>query len=455
MYDIVIKNGRVVTTEASFIADVAIVDEKIVAVGQGLQGHEEIDATGMLVTPGAVDVHVHMQMKLPNGFTSADTFFTGTRAAALGGTTAIVDFAECHPDEPMLDALARRRAEADPQVVIDYGLHMTISPNEMAKLEQVQAAYDAGCATFKLYMAYGFYLDDGQLLQALQAVRSVGGLPVVHAENWKVITTLIAQNIAKGNTEPLWHPRSRPPIMEGEAVGRVIDMARCVGVPVHIFHVGCADAIERIVDARAKGQAVTGETCPQYLMLTEEAYQREGIDGALPVCAPPLRSEYHREQTWDALRTDALQIVTTDHCPFVRDDKQRGLDANDFSQIPGGVPSIEVRFPLLYSYGVRMGLFSENRWVEMACTRPAQMFGFQNKGVIAAGYDADIVVFDPDETWTISEDTLHENCDWTPYAGVDMVGRVRHTLARGRVLVRDGEFIGEQGSGQYVVRRLF
>ena len=214
------------------------------------------------------------------------------------------------------------------------------------------------------------------------------------------------------------------------------------------------ESVERIAAAQAKGLPITGETCPQYLMLTDDVYSRQGIDGALPVCAPPLRSQQHRGAMWQALAVKHLQIVTTDHCPFVKADKQRGLDANDFSQIPGGVPSIEVRYPLLYSFGVNGGYFNENDWVRMCCTHPAQMMGFSNKGVIAPGYDADLVVFDPDEEWVISGDTLHENCDWTPYEGIEVMGKVATTISRGWVIVDDGEFVGEKGHGKFIARRL-
>ena len=246
MYDLVIKNGTVVTATDTFSADIAVDGEQIAAIGRNLTGTNEIDATGKLVIPGGVDIHVHMQMPLPTGVTSADTFFTGTRAAALGGTTAIVDFVDPQPDQALLDALAARRALADPQVAIDYGLHMTLGPSEIAKLDQVADAYAAGCGTFKLYMAYGFRLDDGELLQAFQAIRDAGGLPVVHAENWDVICALVEQNIRAGRTTPHWHPRSRPALLEGEAVGRVIDIATYVGIPLHIFHVSCEAAMQRI-----------------------------------------------------------------------------------------------------------------------------------------------------------------------------------------------------------------
>ncbi|MCP4428046.1 MAG: amidohydrolase family protein, partial [Chloroflexi bacterium] len=284
-YDLVIKNGRIITPHTSFYADLAIQGQKIAAIGQDLAGKREIDAVGKLVTPGAVDIHVHLQMPIGD-FVSSDDFFTGTRAAAFGGTTSIVDFIERQPGETMLEALAARRALADPRVVLDYGLHMTIGPDDMAHLDEIPAVYAAGCGSFKLYMAYGLRLTDDQLLQALTAVRNINGLPVVHAENWDVICALIDDNLANGNTTPRFHPLSRPAIMEGEAVGRVIDIAALVGTRLHIFHAACDETVQRIAAARARGLPITGETCPQYLLTTQEAYDRPGVEGALPVCAP-------------------------------------------------------------------------------------------------------------------------------------------------------------------------
>jgi dihydropyrimidinase len=452
-YDLVIKNGTVVTASAVFQADVAVQGSRITALGKGLQGTRVIDAGGKYVLPGGVDIHVHMDLRLPGDLTSSDTFFTGTRAAALGGTTAIVDFVEAEAGQALMEALQARRNEADAQVAIDYGLHMTISPPDLAKLVEVPIVVEAGCPTFKLYMAYGLRLNDGELLQALRAIHAAGGLAVVHAENWEVITSLIGENLRAGRREPRWHPRSRPALLEGEATGRVIDIAEYLGAPVHIFHVSCAAAAERITQARQRGLPVSGETCPQYLFLNEQAFEAPGVRAALPVCSPPIRTSSDQEALWRALSQGELQIVTTDHCPFWLEQKERGWKV-DFSKIPGGVPSIEMRMAAIYSGGVRQGLLTLSRWVESCCTRPAKLAGFNQKGEVAVGHDADLVVFDPELRKTLSTETLHENVDWTPYEGLELQGWPVTTLSRGRVIVEDGEFCGEAGWGRFVARML-
>ena len=448
-YDLVIKNGTIVTSEKTFTADVAIQGETIAAVEQELRGQREIDAAGKLVTPGAVDIHVHMQMPIGN-FISSDDFFSGTRAAAYGGTTAIVDFIEPRVEQSLIDALAERRALADPHVVIDYGLHMTLGPNEMNKLDQVPAAYAAGCGSFKLYMAYGLRLDDGQLLKTLQAIAGVNGLAVVHAENWDVITTLIEQNLAAGHLTPHWHPRCRPAPFEGEAVARVVELCAFTGARVHIFHVTCDQAVRQVAAGRARGFPVTGETCPQYLLLTQEVYDAPGVLGALPVCAPPIREETQQKALWRALSAGDLQVVTTDHCPFTRAEKATGLD--DFSKIPGGVPSVESRFAAIYSYGVAAGHLSLNQWVDACCTTPAELAGFSKKGKIQPGYDADLVVFDPGREIVLSSDFLREQVDWTPYEGLALQGWPETTISRGEILVQNGQFLSQPGRGRFVAR---
>jgi dihydropyrimidinase len=449
MYECVIKNGTVVTADSTYQADIAIQGEQIAAIGENLSAQREIDAAGKLITPGAVDIHVHLQMPIGN-FRSADDFFTGTRAAAIGGTTSIVDFVERQPEETMVEAIAARRALADPRVTIDYALHMTLGPREIDKLGQVPEAYAAGCTSFKMYMAYSFNLSDGQMMQALEAIREVGGFPVIHAENWDIITTLVRRNLANGRTTPHWHPRSRPAVMEGEATGRVIDIATMVGIPVHIFHVSCDETVQRIAAARRRGLPVTGETCPQYLLLTQDVYDAPGVEGTLPVCSPPIRERASQAALWQALTAGDLQVITTDHCPFMRAEKASGLA--DYSQIPGGVPGIEMRFAAVYSEGVRSGRLSLNQWVDLCCTTPARLVGFTKKGHIGIGYDADLLIFDPDKQKTLSTNTLHEQVDWTPYEGLMLQGWPSMTMSRGRVLVENDEFLGQPGCGQFVHR---
>ncbi len=448
-YDLVIKGGIVVTSAATFPTDIGLKGEKIAAIGQELAGRQTLDASGKLVTPGAVDMHVHLQMPIGN-FVSSNDFFSGTRAAAFGGTTAIIDFVERQPQETMVEAIETRRALADPRVVIDYGLHMTIGPAEIDILDQVPEAFEAGCLSFKLYMAYGLCLSDSQLMGALEAIHAVNSLPVVHAENWDVICALVARNLAAGNTSPRWHPRSRPAIMEGEAAGRVIDIASMVGSRLHIFHVTSPYAVRRIAAARQQGLQVSAETCPQYLLLTQEVFERPGVEGALPVCSPPIRDQASQDALWEALGRGDLQVVSTDHCPFTSEEKATGLD--DYSRIPGGVPSIETRFPALYTYGVRTGRLTLNQWVDTCCTTPARLVGLQGKGDIVVGYDADLVIFDPDLSLTVSTETLHEQVDWTPYQGLIMEGWPSTTISRGEIIVQDGVFLGQPGRGRFAPR---
>lgn len=448
MFDTVIKNGTIVTARNCYTADIGINGQTIAAIGDRLSGQNEIDAAGKWVTPGAVDIHVHMQMPLADGVVSADNFFTGSRAAAFGGTTTIIDFVDTKADESMLQALTKRRAEADPQVVIDYGLHMTIVPSDMDKLAQLPAVVAAGCSTFKLYMAYGFRLTDDQLYRALTAVNASHGLPVIHAENWDIICQLQQEAVANGHTEPRWHPRTRPASLEGEAAGRAIDIATFVGTPLHIFHVSCQETVAQIVAARAKGLPITGETCPQYLFKTSAVFEADGVEATLPVCAPPIREQSEQDALWAALSTGHLQMITTDHCPFGRQDKARGLD--NFTQIPGGVPSIEMRFPAIYSKGVGEGYLTVNQWVDLCCTTPAERFGLSKKGDIVVGHDADIVIFDPETEKILSTETLHENVDWTLYDGLHVKGWPATVLSRGEVIINGGEAYMVPGRGRFV-----
>ncbi len=449
MYDRVIANGLVVTGDGVVAADLAIHGERIAAIGRDLNGETVVDASGCYVIPGGVDPHVHLQMPLA-GRVSTDTFRTGTIAAACGGTTAIVDFVEPAPEEPMMEAFRARRAEADGQVAIDYGLHMTIPTwhaTHDTGLYQVPEAVAAGCATFKCYQAYPqLALDDVALYRAMLAVADAGGLVVLHSETGPLLEILRVEALAAGHVEPIWHERTRPARLEGSAVHRAIEIAHEAECPLHIFHVGCVDSIAAIVAGRSRGVDVTGETCPQYLVLTEEALTRE--DGHLFVCAPPLRSPEDQQAVWEALAAGDLDFVSTDHCPWTRAEKEQP----DFTQIPGGLPSIEARLPLLYQFGVNEGRFDVPHWVKVCCTRPAQRVGLARKGALLPGYDADVVIFDPHRSKTLSTQALHEAADWTPYEGITVQGWPRTVYLRGKAIVQEEEYVGTPGDGRFVPR---
>ncbi len=451
MYELVITNGRVITPGGSFKADLAIDGAEIAAIGRGLTGRRMLDAEGCYVIPGGVDPHVHLQMPLA-GRISTDTFESGSIAAACGGTTTFVDFVTPEPEESMLRALAARRAEADGATALDYGLHMTIPSwhgAETSRLEEVPAAVAAGCATFKLYQAYaGMILDDVALLRALQAIAQGGGRAVLHSETGPVLDLLRAQALAAGHTAPIWHERTRPARLEATAIHRAVELASFAQCPLYIFHVGCAEAVDQIAEARRRGLAITGESCPQYLVLTAEEHLA-GKGGALYICAPPLRNRTDQAAVWRGLADGALDVVSTDHCPWTRAEKQQP----DFTTVPGGVPGIEARLSLVHHFGVGAGRLSLARWVEVCCTNPARLMGLTRKGVLAPGYDADVVIFDPARRRTIATETLHEACDWTPYAGLTLTGWPRTVLQRGKLLVEEEKFVGTPGNGQFVERR--
>ena len=449
-YDLVIKNGTIITATNSYQADIGIVGEKIASIAGNLSAPKQIDATGKLVIPGGVDGHVHLQYFV-GGLHTADDFFSGTQASALGGTTSIIDFVEAEGDEPFLKALHKRQAEAKSKAVIDYGFHITIKPTDMGKLAQIPDVISAGCPTFKHYMAYDFCLTDGELLSAFNVIAQAGGLAIVHAENWDVIQTLVAQNLAKGNIKPRWHPRSRPARFEGQAVRRAIDLAELAGVPLHIFHVSCDEAVQEIVAGISRGLPIYGESCPQYLLLDDTLFDRPHPQGALPVCSPPIRGKAEQVKLWRALQAGHLGVVSTDHCPFTIAQKGNG---EDFSQIPGGIPGIQSRMMLLYNFGVLGGWLTPSQWVARCCTMPARLFGLANKGEIAVGFDADLVVFDPQAEMEISAKNLQGGADWTPYEGMQMRGMPAITLSRGKIICQNNQFVGEVGDGRFVNRCL-
>jgi len=449
--DVVIRNGTLITPGGVFPADVGIVEERIAALGEELHGAVELDATGCYVLPGGIDPHVHLQMPLGN-YVSGDDFTSGTVAAALGGTTTVIDFVEPEPGEPLLEALEKRRAEADGRVAVDYGLHMTIPTWHAAHPEALEALPEvvaAGVPSFKLYLAYeGLQLDDAQLYRVMRAITAAGGLPIVHCENGPICEALRAQAVAQGDTSPIHHVLTRPPRQEAEAVSRAIDVAALAGSPLYVVHVSCEESMLRIQAARAHGEDVYGETCPQYLLLNGMALDLAG--GERLVCSPPLRTEEDNEALWGGLAFEDLDVLATDHCPFTAAEKSGHAN---FTTIPGGLPSIEARLSLAYHFGRRHGMTLE-RWVEVCCANPARIFGLSRKGQIAPGFNADLVIFDPHRWMTLQAGrTLHERVDWSPYEGMHVQGWPRDVLSRGRVVVRDGKFVGEPGWGRFQVRR--
>ncbi len=450
MFDVAIINGTLVTAEASTRADLGIMGGRIAAVGTGLTARKTIDAARMLVLPGAVDEHVHLQMPVGD-FASSDDFYSGTVAAACGGTTTVIDFVEPQPDQPLLEALIARQAEADDKVTVDYGLHMTLRQAGGATLAQIPDSIGAGSASFKLYMAYeGIRLDDGGLFRVLAALREQGGRVLVHAENHHAIAYLTAQALAQGRTGPENHPLTRPAVMEAEAIHRLLAIAYVTGTPVVLAHLSCALGLEEVRAARARGQTVWVETCPQYLLLDECEYQRPGFEGAKLVMAPPPRTQADRAALWAGLAAGEVNTIATDHCPFLYEtQKTRGRE--DFTLIPGGAPGIETRLTLTFNHGVRPGILSPERWVEACCTEPARRFGLApQKGTLAVGADADVVVFDPEREATLAAETLHQKVDYCPYEGWQVRGYPMTVLSRGKVIVQDGSFVGSAGRGQFL-----
>ena len=367
----------------------------------------------------------------------------------------MIDFAEAAPGQTLFAAFQARRAAAEGRAAIDFGLHMTLSRADEATLRQVPGLIAAGLTSFKTYTTYeGFRLRDEELLAAFDVVGRAGGLVTVHAENDALVQWCQRQLLAAGQVAPLSHPQSRPPAAEAEAVERALALAEVAGAPVYVVHVSTARGADAIERARARGQAAYGETCPQYLLLTAAEYTRPGFVGAQFVCSPPLRTADDNRALWRALAAGTLQTVATDHCPF-NYHGQKDLGRARFTDIPGGLPGVEARLALLYTYGVGKGRLTLERWVDVACTAPARIFGlYPRKGTLAPGADADVVIFDPQKRVTLSRAILHEKVDYTPYEGIDLFGYPVLTISRGVVVMCDGRYVGPQGHGRYLARGL-
>ncbi len=450
-YDLVIRGGRIVTAEGERDADLAVEGERIAAVGGGLRGRREIDARGLYVLPGAVDGHVHLDLDLGT-VRSADGFGQGSVAAAFGGVTSVVEFVDPAKGEPLTDALERRLAQADGQALIDYGFHMTLLDASPEILAGVPDAYAAGCATFKLYTAYpDYYLNDGELYRALGAVAGAGGMAVVHAENWPVVEEIRRRFAEEGKLEARWHPESRPALAEAEAVHRVLSIARLAGARAMIFHISCIEAADELRRAKERGWDAYGETCPHYLVFPDGIYDRPDMPGTWFICQPPIRGAEQAASLWGAVSGDVLDVISTDHVAFPAEQKRRG--EGNFLAAPGGIAGIENRLALMHHFGVGSGRISRSRWVDLCCTRPARLFGFDRKGRLEPGFDADIVLFDPVRPHTITAERLHQGIDYTPYQGMRLTGAPVATVSRGEVIVEDGAAAARPGRGRFVKRR--
>jgi dihydropyrimidinase len=453
---ILIHNGTVVTARETISADVLIDGECIKEVRHGIprdSAETVIDATGLYVMPGGIDVHTHLDMPF-GGTTSSDDFETGTRAAAFGGTTTIVDFAIQARGTRMRDALDTWWKKAEGKACIDYGLHMIVTDLGNCGLEDMDELVDEGVASFKLFMAYPNVLmvDDATIFKSLARTAKNGALICMHAENGSVIDVLIARALAEGKTAPVYHALTRPPLMEAEAVHRAIAMAEIAGAPVYIVHLSSELALNQVREARDRGVPAFAETCPQYLLLSIEELERPNFEGAKYVFTPPLRPKQNLPKLWGGLKQDHLQVISTDHCPFCFED-QKVLGKDDFTKIPNGGPGIENRLQLIYHYGVNESKLTLNRFVELTSTSPAKIFGmYPKKGEIAEGSDADIVLWDPQASHIITAKTHHMRVDYSMFEGYEVQGNARTVLSRGKVIVDAGNFLGKPGRGNYLKR---
>jgi dihydropyrimidinase len=455
---LLIRHGEIVTATERRVADLYVADGRIAAIGEGLErrsaADQVLDAAGRYVFPGFVDPHVHMALPVA-GTVSADDFATGTASGVAGGTTTILDFVVPERGQPLLDALRdwRERARG---AVADYGFHMGISGwHEGVAAEMRAVVAEHGIPSFKVLMAYKgtLMVDDGELFRVMKQAARLGAVVLVHAENGEAVAALQQELRARGDLGPEFHPLSRPSCLEGEATNRALVLAKLHGTEVYIVHMTCREAVEALERARAAGERCYGETCPQYLLLDDTVFAKPGFEAAAYVCSPPLRptGQGHQGALWRGLATGTLDTVGTDHCPFTMEQKRLGRD--DFTRIPGGIPGIEDRLALLYTYGVCEGRFDLNRLVAIGSTNAARIFGlYPRKGEIAVGSDADLVLYDPGGTSVRSARTHHSRGDRNPYEGMVVKGRPTHVLVRGRVAFAEGRLDVEPGAGRYLAR---
>jgi dihydropyrimidinase len=456
---VLIKGGRVVTAADDYVGDVYAEGERISLIGESLdvQADKVIDATGKYVLPGGIDPHTHLDMPF-GGTVTIDDVESGQTSAAFGGTTCHVDFIIQPSGATFAAAVEEWRAKANGKQVIDMGYHMAVTDlKEGGTLEELASLPDEGITSYKLFMAYkgALMVDDETLFRTMQVAAETGALVMVHAENGDAIDVLVKEALAAGHTEPKYHALTRPPETEGEATNRAIQLSRVAGSPLYVVHVSCAEAVEPIAIAREKGWNIHGETCTQYFFVDYSFLERPDFEGGKYVYTPPPRDKANQDVLWNAVRTDILSVVSTDHCAFLWDG-QKTMGRDDFSKIPNGAPGLENRLQMIHEFGVRAGRISLNRMVELLSTNPAKLFGlYPRKGTIAVGSDADIVVFDPERTVTISAATHHSKSDYNLFEGTEVTGVPEVVLLRGQVLVEDGQLIASPGVGQFVRRAKF
>lgn len=458
-----IKNGRVVTAVDDYVADILIANGRIEMIGRNIAVGADVDvhdAGGLLVLPGGIDVHTHLDWEFGPTHT-VDTFGTGTKSAAFGGTTTLIDFCNQTAGQSPLTGLEnwhKRRESA----CVDVGAHMIMLDVNDQSLKDMKTLIDReGVTSFKLFMAYPGVLmvNDGALFKAMRVAGNNGAMTCIHAENGEVIQVLVQEAVAAGLKAPKYHASTRPSILEGEATQRAIKLAELAGAPIYFVHLSAGEALSAVTEARDRGIPVHAETCPHYLFLTQDEYDKPGFEAAKQVMTPPLRTHHHQQQLWRGLRSDDLQVVSTDHCPFcfneqpygMKFSKQQGIDS--FSQIPNGAPGVETRLPLIFDGAVLKNGMSINRFVEITSTAPAKLFGlFPRKGTIAVGTDADIVVFDPKEQWTIRAAEQHSRVDYSLFEGRAVTGRVKKVFLRGECIVDGANWLGREGMGQFLSR---
>src|SRR3954470_24095242 len=456
---VLIKGGRIVTAADDYVADVYIDGERVTLIGESLDVDADrvIDAKGKYLLPGGVDPHTHLDMPF-GGTTTIDDVESGQTAAAFGGTTCHVDFCSQGKGRTFADSLTEWHGKAEGKQLIDMGYHIAVTDlSAEGALEELATLPDQGVTSYKLFMAYkgALQVDDETLFRTMEVASVTGALVMVHAENGDAIDVLVKQALANGQTEPHWHALTRPPETEGEATNRAIQLARIAGCPLYVVHVSCKKSVEPIALARQKGWDVWGETCTQYFFIDQTFLERPNFEGAKYVYTPPPRDKANQEVLWNAVRTDILSAISTDHCAYLFEG-QKDAGKDDFSQIPNGGPGLENRLHMIHEFGVRAGKISLNRMVELLATNPAKLFGlYPRKGTLAVGSDGDIVVFDPTKRLTISASTHHSASDYNLYEGTEVTGSPEVVLLRGNVLVENGELVAKPGTGQFIKRARF